>query len=159
MAGPASARRERLLGQFRRKLEGLSADEIQEMLDRRRIRSSERIAVAWEILNQRGRPKAARAAAVAAGTGLAQMAARAGNGAKAGPEGRSDGEETAATAEAKAAREAAPIARQIGRVLGIGLGVASIAALAIFAIRRSEGLLRPARPNGARAHRFRATRP
>lgn len=137
MAEPASARRERLLGQFRRKLEGLSADEIQEMLDRRRIRSSERIAVAREILNQRGRPKAARAAAEAAGTGpLAQMAARAGNGAKAGPEGRSDGEETAATAEAKAAREAVPIARQIGRVLGIGLGVASIAALAIFAIRR-----------------------
>lgn len=135
MAEPASARRKRLLGQFRSKLEGLSADEIQEMLDRRRIRSSERIAIAQAILEERGQAKSERAAAESAGAGpLEQMAARAaGNGA--GAEERSNGEEKPAAAETKA-EEAVPIARQIGRVLGIGLGVASIAALAIFAIRR-----------------------
>lgn len=137
MAEPASARKKRLFEQFRRKLEGLSADEIQEMLDQRRIRSSDRIALAREMLQQRREPEGERAAAETAGAGpLAQLAARAaGNGAGRGPEARADGEE-AAPGEQAEAEQPVPLARQVGRVLGIGLGIASIAALAIFAIRR-----------------------
>lgn len=143
MALHKDVRRQRALEEFRRRLEEMSADEIRSQLARRRIRSEERIAMAEAAIRRHeqqtprtGAPDTESAASAAAAgaapeTGRpAESAHRGGNGHAAGAaEGRGE-------AGRAAAASSVPIARQVGRMLGMGLGIASIVALALFVVRR-----------------------
>jgi len=129
MALHKDVRRERAFEAFKHRLEGMSPEQIRKMLQERRIRSPERIELAKARLAQY--EKAASGAAGATAGAAAQAEPRAeGDGQDRG------GAQAAAAGTAAAAGADVPLARQVGRMLGIGLGIAGIAALAVFAIRR-----------------------
>lgn len=125
MALHKDVRRQRAFEAFKRRLDDMSPDEIHAMLEERRIRSPERVEVAEARLKQHeaaASNAAGRAKPGYGGDGQEQRH-------------RSKAPEAAAGAAAGGGEEV-PVARQVGRMLGIGLGIASIAALAVFAIRR-----------------------
>jgi hypothetical protein len=135
-------RAERTLADFRRRLESLDADEVRLMLERRQVRSAERVALAKRRLAEL--EQAAQARRTAAARPKAQLSTAA-----AGPQtapapgvnGRdqADEERPAEYEPAFAAvvgRAGRLRARRVGQVLRIGLGLASIAALALFVGRR-----------------------
>lgn len=136
MALHKDVRRQRAFEDFKRRLDDMSPDQIRTMLEERRVRSPERVELAEARLKQREK--------VGSSTGGAATGAAAQPKRRAEGDGRDQSraaktsEEAAAAGAATAARagEEVPVARQVGRMLGIGLGVASLAALAVFAIRR-----------------------
>lgn len=139
MALHKDVRRQRAFEEFKRRLDEMSPDQIRRMLDERRIRSPERIEVAEARLRQRDRAASGTTRATA-GTAAQARARSGGDGRGRGraakaPEAGAAGGAVDAGAAARASQEV-PVARQVGRMLGIGLGVASLAALAVFAIRR-----------------------
>jgi len=134
MAARSNQRRaERALADFKHRLESLDAEAVRALLAQRRVRSPERVAMAQARLAELEHAEQPTEAAPLSGSQVAaEPAAR--------PNGQDQAKERAAKREEAAAAIAAgaevPLARQIGRVLGIGLGIASIAALALFIVRR-----------------------
>jgi hypothetical protein len=135
-------RAERTLADFRRRLESLDADEIRLMLERRRVRSSERVALAKRRLAEL--EQAVQVPPTAAARPQARLRT-ASVGPKTTPARGVNGQDQAddkRPAEAESAfagvvgRAGMPPARQLGQVLRVGLGLASIAALALFVGRR-----------------------
>jgi hypothetical protein len=131
-------RAERTLADFRRRLESLDADEIRLMLERRRVRSSERVALAKRRLAEL--EQAVQVPPTAAARPQARLRT-ASVGPKTTPndQHRADDKrpaEAESTFAAVVGRAGMPRARQLGRVLRVGLGLASIAALALFVGRR-----------------------
>jgi hypothetical protein len=135
-------RAERTLADFRRRLESLDADQVRLMLERRRVRSPERVALAKQRLAELEQAAQARPTAAARPQArLGTAGARPGITPAPGVNGqhRADKQLPAEADSAFAAvvgRAGMLPARQIGRVLRIGLGLASIAALALFVTRR-----------------------
>jgi hypothetical protein len=123
MAARADQRRaERALADFKRRLESLDAEAVRALLAERRVRSRERVAMAEAWLAEIERRESTRKARPAVDPN--------GHDRKDGP-----ASEAEAAADGAAGMEV-PIAGQIGRMVGIGLGIASIAALALFIVRR-----------------------
>jgi hypothetical protein len=137
-------RAERTLADFRRRLESLDADEIRLMLERRRVRSAERIALAKQRLAEleqtaevpptaAARPPA-KLRTAPAGPGIAPAP---------GVKGRDQADQKRPAEADSAFAAGATVAgrgmlpgREVGRILRVGLGLASIAALALFMGRR-----------------------
>lgn len=113
MALHKDVRRRRALEAFERRLDQASPDEIRAMLAQRRIRSAERIELAQARLRQHGTTASSTASA-----------------------DRSQAQDRRRAQAVRGMREEVPLTRQIGRMLGIGLGIAGIAALAVFTARR-----------------------
>jgi hypothetical protein len=138
MAARANQRRtERALADFKRRLESLDAEEVRALLAERRVRSRERVAMAEARLAELERreptqptgapPRGEHASAGDAGT-KARPAVE--------PNGHDRKDQPASEAEGATNGAAGMEAGQIGRMVGIGLGIASIAALALFVARR-----------------------
>jgi hypothetical protein len=135
-------RAERTLADFRRRLESLDADEIRLMLERRRVRSAERVALARQRLAELEQAPQARPTAAARPQAQLSTAAAGPQTAPAPGVNGSDQADEERPAEDESAfvavigRAGMLHARQVGRVLRIGLGLASLAALALFMGRR-----------------------
>ncbi len=130
MATRSNQRRaERALAEFRRRLEGLDAEEVRSMLDRRRVRSPERVAMARQRLAQLEGGGPARLGAAAAAARPAD-----GEGRPVRRNGHRADEAERAVAEIGGVE--LPLARPVGRMLGIGLGIVGLAALALLIVRR-----------------------
>ena len=120
--GSNQRRKERALAEFRGRLEGMDAEQVRLMLDRRRVRTPERVAMAQERLAELERTEQARQAR----PGAAEA------GPPPAPGVRRTGQDQADETEAAAGRLRGivmPIPRQIARLIGIGLGVVGIAAM------------------------------
>lgn len=146
-------RRQRALEAFEREIRTLSPERIRAMLAERRIRSPERVRIAEARLRaptdgEAGAPAEATAGRRGAGRKRSRASTRGSTRTRAADAGaRSDGHaaRAAGARTALATTDGAATAgnggsgslvRQIGRVLGVGVGVASLAALALFTIRR-----------------------
>lgn len=117
MALHKDVRRRRALEAFERRLEQASPDEIRAMLAQRRIRSPERIELAEARLRR-------------------HEEAAAGTGSRPGGDGHDHGRRSRTPRATAGEEREMPLTRRVGRVLGIGLGIASLAALAVFGSRR-----------------------
>jgi hypothetical protein len=126
------ASQELALAEFRLRLAGLNAEEVRLMLERRRDRSPERVAMAHSRLADLERaartPPQARLDGLDAGRQVAPMLSP-------------DGAAAVALADSKKAAigiggKAVTVAGQVRRLLGIGLGTRALTAVALRIVRR-----------------------